>query len=391
MLSIKLYTYKNNATLRYFVNNISENEEVILFSELNQKLDDSILYYVDITSTIYALKNAEKTGVLFQIEQSIIKYNYPNIKYIVDEKLSEYMKDNFVLIFNDIEILCDAIEDESKPSRKGKGKISFVRDLTDEQFNELMVSFNDMLIGHSTFKKSFEKHLKEFRLFNKISEHKILSLFIFGSSGIGKTEVSRILHKILAPSEKMIKINFGNYSSQGALNSLIGSPRGYIGSDDGELNIKLQSSNSSVILIDEFEKADKQVINFFLELLEEGKYTDLQGVEHDLDGYIIIFTSNINENELAEKIPPEFINRINYIVKFNFLNEEDKLKYLKRRTTQLIDKFNKTSNQKISKEQSKIFDDINLSKYDSIRDIELEIKKKFIDITDNIENKETEK
>lgn len=391
MLSIKLYTYKNNATLRYFVNNISENEEVILFSELNQKLDDGILYYVDITSTIYALKNTEKTGVLFQIEQSIIKYNYPNIKYIVDEKLSEYMKDNFVLIFKDIEILCDAIEDESKPSRKGKGKISFVRDLTDEQFNELMVSFNDMLIGHSTFKKSFEKHLKEFRLFNKISEHKILSLFIFGSSGIGKTEVSRILHKILAPSEKMIKINFGNYSSQGALNSLIGSPRGYIGSDDGELNIKLQSSNSSVILIDEFEKADKQVINFFLELLEEGKYTDLQGVEHDLDGYIIIFTSNINENELAEKIPPEFTNRINYIVKFNFLNEEDKLKYLKRRTTQLIDKFNKTSNQKISKEQSKIFDDINLSKYDSIRDIELEIKKKFIDITDNIENKETEK
>ena len=86
MLSIKLYTYKNNATLRYFVNNISENEEVILFSELNQKLDDSILYYVDITSTIYALKNAEKTGVLFQIEQSIIKYNYPNIKYIVDER-----------------------------------------------------------------------------------------------------------------------------------------------------------------------------------------------------------------------------------------------------------------------------------------------------------------
>lgn len=391
MLSIKLYTYKNNATLRNFVNNISENEEVILFSELNRKLDDGILYYVDITSTIYALKNAEETGVLFQIEQSIIKYNYPNIKYIVDEKLSEYMKDNFVLIFKDIEILCDAIEDESKPSGKGKGKISFVRDLTDEQFNELMVSFNDMLIGHSTFKKSFEKHLKEFRLFNKILEHKILSLFIFGSSGIGKTEVSRILHKILAPSEKMIKINFGNYSSQGALNSLIGSPRGYIGSDDGELNIKLQSSNSSVILIDEFEKADKQVINFFLELLEEGKYTDLQGVEHDLDGYIIIFTSNINENELAEKIPPEFINRINYIVKFNFLNEEDKLKYLKRRTTQLIDKFNKTSNQKISKEQSNIFDDINLSKYNSIRDIELEIKKKFIDITDNIENKETEK
>ena len=73
------------------------------------------------------------------------------------------------------------------------------------------------------------------------------------------------------------------------------------------------------------------------------------------------------------------------------INEEDKLKYLKRRTSQLVDKFNNTSNQKISKEQTKIFDDINLSKYDSIRDIELEIKRKFIDITDNIETAETEK
>ena len=391
MLDIKLYTYKNKATLRNFISNINGNEKVILFSELNDKLDSNFLYYVDITSIILVLKNAEKTEILFQIEQSIVKYNYPNIKYIIEEKLVEYIKNNFILIFQDVEILCDAIEEELKLPEKEKRKILFVRDLNDDDFKTLINSFNEMLIGHSTFKKSLEKHLKEFRLFNKISEHKILSFFIFGSSGIGKTEVSRILHKLLAPSEKMIKINFGNYSSQGALNSLIGSPRGYIGSEDGELNIKLQSSNSSIILIDEFEKADKQVINFFLELLEEGKYTDLQGIEHDLDGYIIIFTSNVNENEISKKIPPEFINRINYFGKFNFLNEEDKLKYLKRRTSQLIDKFNNNSNQNISKEQAKIFDDINLSKYDSIRDIELEIKKKFIDITDNIENKKSEK
>lgn len=304
MLNIKLYTYKNKATLRNFISNINGNEKVILFSELNDKLDSNFLYYVDITSIILVLKNAEKTEILFQIEQSIVKYNYPNIKYIIEEKLVEYIKNNFILIFQDVEILCDAIEEELKLPEKEKRKILFVRDLNDDDFKTLINSFNEMLIGHSTFKKSLEKHLKEFRLFNKISEHKILSFFIFGSSGIGKTEVSRILHKLLAPSEKMIKINFGNYSSQGALNSLIGSPRGYIGSEDGELNIKLQSSNSSIILIDEFEKADKQVINFFLELLEEGKYTDLQGIEHDLDGYIIIFTSNVNENEISKKIPP---------------------------------------------------------------------------------------
>lgn len=77
----------------------------------------------------------------------------------------------------------------------------------------------------------------------------------------------------------MIKINFGNYSDENALSSLIGSPRGYIGSNKGELSEKILKSKSKIILIDEFEKASKPVFNFFLELLEDGAFTDSLGRE----------------------------------------------------------------------------------------------------------------
>ena len=87
--------------------------------------------------------------------------------------------------------------------------------------------------------KDLRKNLKEivesFRVFNKLGEHKILSLFLMGDSGVGKTEVARSIHKALGSKSKLAKVNFGNYSSHDALNSLIGSPLGYIGSDGGEL------------------------------------------------------------------------------------------------------------------------------------------------------------
>lgn len=101
-----------------------------------------------------------------------------------------------------------------------------------------------------------------------------------------EVQQARLFHQKLAADEPMIKINFGNYSAQDALNSLIGSPRGYIGSNKGELPDKLMRSRSKVILIDEFEKASKPVYNFFLQLLEEGKFTDSLGREYDLDKYL---------------------------------------------------------------------------------------------------------
>ena len=156
---------------------------------------------------------------------------------------------------------------------------------------------------------------------------------------MGKTETARILSKLLAPGEPLPKINFGNYSSKDSLNSLIGSPRGYMGSEEGELTMKIERSNSGVILIDEFEKGDSAVWSFFLDLLENGKFTDSQGEEHDLNGYTIVFTSNTPRTDVQDKFPPELLSRLNLKVDFAPLSDKEKKVFVSRYIASVAEKY----------------------------------------------------
>ena len=113
------------------------------------------------------------------------------------------------------------------------------------------------------------------------------------------------------------------------MNSLIGSPAGYIGCEHGELSEKIKKSKVGVLLCDEFEKTTRPVFSYFLELLEEGKFTDSLSREYDLDGYVIIFTSNIrNESEYKKTIPPELQTRFDLVCEFQPLKYEDKTKFI---------------------------------------------------------------
>lgn len=196
-----------------------------------------------------------------------------------------------------------------------------------------------------------------------------------GPSGVGKTEVARAIHKSLGGNKNFIKINFGNYSSKDSLNSLIGSPRGYIGSENGELFDKLVNSDSGIILIDEFEKADNKIFNYFLELLETGKATNSQGIEFDLNGYIIIFTSNIKESEFYIKFSPELISRFNYIYNFEYLTLSEKTEYIANRVNEIIDKYKKVKGNIIINHQE-IIDNVNKN-LNNIRDLNLNIRNEF--------------
>lgn len=89
--------------------------------------------------------------------------------------------------------------------------------------------------------------------------------------------------------------------SQDALNSLIGSPAGYVGCNHGELSEKIKKSKVGVLLCDEFEKTTRSVFSFFLELLEEGQFTDSMAREYDMDGFVIIFTSNLLAKQNTKK------------------------------------------------------------------------------------------
>lgn len=150
---------------------------------------------------------------------------------------------------------------------------------------------------------------------------------------------------------------------------MIGSPRGYIGSSKGELSEKLNNSKSRVILIDEFEKCDKQVQNFFLQLLEDGIFTDSLGRDYDLDKYIIIFTANLPAEDVSKKLSRELISRFNLKYSLSKLTEEEKKLYVKKRATSIVEDVYTKFGLNIKTETETVIEQIDVANYDNMRDI----------------------
>lgn len=173
-------------------------------------------------------------------------------------------------------------------------------------------------------------------------ESKPLGSFIFlGPTGVGKTEVAKALAQQLFDSDaNMIRIDMSEYMEKFSVSRLIGSPPGYVGYDEGgQLTEAIKNNPYSIVLLDEIEKAHPDVFNILLQVLDEGRLTDSQGTIIDFKNTIIIMTSNIGsqylidgntyENqdkvmtELSKYFKPEFINRVDEIVMFNTLSEEN--------------------------------------------------------------------
>ena len=254
-----------------------------------------------------------------------------------------------------------------------------ITDFTQDEFETFFNSFRESLYGHEKFKDDFYEIAKSFRLFNKIGEHKVLSLFLLGESGVGKTEVARALYKCLGGEENLAKVNFGNYSNEFSLSSLIGSARGYIGSDDGEIFIRVRNTDVGVILIDEFEKSNATLFNFFLDVLESGKMVSSQAVEIDINGFIIIFTSNITKEEFPTRISPELRSRFDYKGHFTRLSNQDKRKYVEFRIGSIIRKYNEHYKESLGEDVVNYFvTNIPVDKYENMRDINKRIKIEFV-------------
>ena len=150
--------------------------------------------------------------------------------------------------------------------------------------------------------------------------------FIFlGTTGVGKTELAKALADYLFDDENMMtRIDMSEYQEKFSATRLIGAPPGYVGYDEGgQLTEAIRRKPYSVVLFDEIEKAHPDVFNVLLQVLDDGRLTDNKGRVVNFKNTLIIMTSNLTEEQLRASVRPEFINRIDEIIHFSELSEND--------------------------------------------------------------------
>jgi ATP-dependent Clp protease ATP-binding subunit ClpB len=150
------------------------------------------------------------------------------------------------------------------------------------------------------------------------------SFLFLGPTGVGKTELARALAEFIFDDERaMVRIDMSEYMEKHSVARLVGAPPGYVGYDEGgQLTEAVRRRPYSVLLLDEIEKAHPDVFNILLQVLDDGRLTDGQGRTVDFTNTVVIMTSNF-PGDLATAFKPEFINRIDEIVRFRTLTEKD--------------------------------------------------------------------
>lgn len=224
-----------------------------------------------------------------------------------------------------------------------------VQKITEEETLKLLgleTNLHKRVIGQEDAVSAVSRAIRRNRAGLKTTKRPPSFIFV-GPTGVGKTELAKSLaYEMFGSEDAMIRIDMSEYMESHSTAKLIGSPPGYVGYDDaGQFTEKVKRKPYSIILLDEIEKAHSDVFNLLLQVLDDGKLTDSQGNTVSFENTIIIMTSNAGSNlngnsigfgketmdknktydALKEVFRPEFINRIDEIIIFNSLKQEELL------------------------------------------------------------------
>lgn len=242
--------------------------------------------------------------------------------------------------------------------------------ITEEESRRLLnleAELKKRIIGQGEAVSAVARAVRRGRSVLKNPKRPIGSFLFLGPTGVGKTELTKALAECLFGSEQqIIRVDMSEYTEKHSVSRLVGSPPGYVGFDEGgQLTEKVRRHPYSIVLFDELEKADSEVLNLLLQIMEDGILTDSAGRKADFKNCVVIMTSNIgaevisnNKNEMGFKgeraqdtrnarikklvteelkksFKPEFINRIDEIIIFNPLGSGEIKKIAKRMLAEL--------------------------------------------------------
>ena len=335
-------------------------------------LPDKAIDLIDEASSKIRLSSLEEPDSLKELEDKIEKMNQEKEAAVKVQKFEKAAK-----IRDEVNKLKEELEAERNKWKSKKTKA--IPKLTEEDIAKTIASWTGIpaakitqdenkklknldkelhkrVIGQNEAVEAVAKAIRRSRVGLKNPNRPIGSFLFLGPTGVGKTELSKALAESLFGTEDaMIRIDMSEFMEPHSVAKLIGAPPGYVGFDDGgQLTEEIRRKPYSVILFDEIEKAHPDVMNMLLQILEDGRLTDSQGRTVNFKNTVIIMTSNIGARlitekkslgftnsseedetkeyeeikknvmaELKKQLRPEFINRIDDIIVFHKLNDEE--------------------------------------------------------------------
>jgi len=235
--------------------------------------------------------------------------------------------------------------------------LSKVSETENQKLSKMYEVVSGRVVGQDDAVKEVVRAIQRGRVGMKDENKPVYSGILIGNSGVGKTELAKQLAKYLFDSDDaLIRIDMSEYMEKFSVNKIIGSPQGYIGYEDSNVLDRIRRKPYSVVLFDEVEKAHPDVLNLFLQMLDDGHMSDSHGRKISFKNCVILMTSNIGtrvakdfgsgvgfntnsrmeshdsniksvlEKELKKKFAPEFINRLDGIIYFRDLGKEEIMK-----------------------------------------------------------------